>query len=223
MEANSKGLARRFPGWTGHPAGRRGLPSILALTVLLALAACATPSSRPRKSIYVGAGVAYGLEHFDLGDAEHDSGLDLRARDALGGDLRLGLRVHPQAELELQAQAYGAFEVEAPDGSASEVDLRALTCNLKLYDPLDWFPDLDSRWRPYLVLGLGTMQAELGDSPGLLRALDDTAAAGRAGVGLEAFVSGPFAWFAEASLLEPFGDLEGLTVVALSAGVQWRF
>mgnify|MGYP001186433137 CR=1 FL=1 len=198
-------------------------PGLVAL--LLTSLGCALPSNWERGSSYIGLGASHGIEHFDLDQAEEDSGFDLDARGAVGGEVRLGQRVTSQVELELQAQLYDAFEIDASDGSSSEVELRALTLNAKLYENLGerWFPDLSERVSPYLVLGLGTMQAELDDSSGSLRAFDDSAAVGRVGLGLDAFVSDMLVWFVEGSVLEPFGDLDGLTVFALTVGVQWRF
>jgi hypothetical protein len=213
MELRTKASAR---------SRREGL--VLA-ALLLASLGCATPSSWKRKPTYVGLGVAYGLEHFDLDEAEEDSGLDLSAHGAFGGEVRVGRRVHPLVELELRAQVHDAFEIDASDGTTTEVDLWATTFDVKLYESLSerWFPDLSERWFPYLVLGLGVMQAELDDTGGPLRAFDDAAAVGRAGLGLEAFVSDSLAWFVEGSVLEPFDDLDGLTVIALATGVRWRF
>ncbi|NOT29183.1 MAG: outer membrane beta-barrel protein [Planctomycetes bacterium] len=213
LEDGRDGRARRLP-WS------LGLAALLLTTL-----GCALPSNWERGSNYVGLGASYGIEHFDLDQAEEDSGFDLGARGAVGGEVRLGQRVTAQVELELQAQLYDAFEIDASDGSSSEVELRTLTLNAKLYENLSerWFPGLSERLCPYVVLGLGAMQAELDDSSSFLRAFDASAAVGRAGLGLEAFVSDAFVWFVEGSALEPFDDLDGLSFFALTTGVQWRF
>ena len=199
--------------------------SALSTALLLASLGCATPSNWKRKENNIGLGAVYGLEHFDLDEAEEDSGLGLSAHGALGGEVRVGRRVHPLVELELRAQTYDSFEIDASDGTTAAVDLRAVTLDVKLYENLTerWFPDLSERWLPYLVLGLGAMQAEVEDTGGFLRAFDDSAAVARAGLGLEAFISDALAWYVEGAVLEPSDDLDGLTVIALTAGVQWRF
>lgn len=196
-----------------------------AWSVLGLLSACGLPAGWQRPASHVGLGAVLAIEDLDLDDAEDDSGLDLEAEDAWGGELRLGRRVHRQVELELHGQAFDALEIDASDGSRAELDLWALTLDVKLYeDPRDrWLPELGPGCTPYLVLGLGGLWADLDDPAGFLGPLDSWAGVGRGGLGLELFVSESLAWFLEASLLEPFDDLDGLTLYALSTGLQWRF
>jgi hypothetical protein len=197
----------------------------LVMALLLAGLGCTTPANWKPAPNYVGLGAAFAFEHFDLDDAEEGSGLDLGADDALGGEVRVGRRVHPMLELELRAQAFDAFEIDASDGSSSEVDLWALTFDVKLHEnPSErWFPELGERCLPYLVLGLGTLQAELDDPTGFLGELDSSAGLARGGFGLEVFWTDSLAWYFEGSVLEPFNDLDGLTLLVLSVGLQWRF
>lgn len=199
-----------------------GLGAVLGL---LLAPGCATPSSWRPGASHVGLGVSHAFEFFDLDDAERDSGTTLDADGATGGEVRLGHRVLPRVELEFQGQYFEGFDIEADSGSSVTVDVESFGLAVKLYEDVHerWFPDLSERWSPYLTLGIAAVRARLDDPQGLLRGFEDSAVGGRAGLGLEAYVSRHVAWFVEGAVLEPFGNLGGLTLFTLTAGLQWRF
>ena len=167
-----------------------------------------------RTGPYVGIGVAYALESFDLGELESASGTGLKAANSLGFSARLGYRLHAHLAAELAFEYYDNVDLDAVGVKSAEVDAWLLTGNVKAYL-------LPGPLQPYALAGFGVLRADL---PDILPLGDKTEPMARFGGGLDLYVTEKVVFNAEAAYVLPTGeDLEDLPFIPLVFGLQYRF
>ena len=194
--------------------GRVGLAPWITSGLLVL--GCEAPGDWTPTGPYVGGGAVYGFQDFDLDEAEDDAGVDLDADGNVGADLRVGYRFNPIVAVELQGQWFDSFDIHATGLPDSEVDVWTVTLNGKFY------ADLFRRVKPYGLLGLGYMNGDL-HGQSFLEDFDDGDVVGRAGLGLDTYLSEKTIWYVEGVYVYPFDDLEGLNIFAVATGFQWSF
>ena len=179
----------------------RGFALLAGLMIVSAhgTARAVEPESEPdpdfgRTGLYLGLAGTYAVEGFDDSPFPVD--------DSLGLNLRLGYRPLPRLGLELQAEWAEGFHLK---GTGVDVETWTVTANYRAYFT-------DSRVQPYLLLGVGFMNAEaLGFST-----IDF---AGRVGGGVDIGVTDRIAVVLEVSYV----GASDLDYTSISWGLQYRF
>ena len=178
------------------------------LIFAIALIGTAQAESGPdyaREGGYVGGGVAFGFDNFDLpSSVDPDS--------AYGFDVWGGYRFHPNWSTELQLEYVNGFDI---DLWGFDVDAQPLTFtgNLKLYLSKE-------RFQPFLLTGIGLGWADLkGSGVGG----DDIGFAARFGGGFDLYLNESWAFQVNSSYVLQTGSLDGVDYISLLTGLQYRF
>ncbi len=240
------GFARRLP---------LSMSALLCGLALLALPhSVQADDSFSRPGFYIGVGGSYQLNVFEdeiedeIVDALEDDlpdfadlGLDLD--DSYGLNARVGYRLFSFLAIEAQYEWVSEYDVELTtnvsgvDAKLYSIEGHTFTANTRWFLPL-W------RFQPYLLLGGGISIADVDrgaiyDDPLFGPFLEDNgvevedgrkiSAAGRAGLGLDLYLTRSIVLNAEAgavvtTLSEPdLGDIDDLNYLSFSAGLQYRF
>jgi len=158
-----------------------------------------------RNGVYLGVAGTYAFENFDTPGS-------LDADDTLGLNARLGYRLHPYVSAELEFEWLEGFDLNV---AGAEVEAWALTANAKGHL-------MTGRIQPFLLVGLGIMQAEI-DGAGVFGDPKQEGFAARFGGGVDVYATENFVVSVGADYVLPTGDLDGLDYVALQWGFQYRF
>lgn len=219
-----------------RPTPRLRLPYALAAL----LAALSAPSLAigddvdwDRTGPYVGAGavggqfltasdayanqfVALGLETFDsVGNPDRND--DLEHDISPGFDLYAGYRIHRFLAAELEFEMLPGVEFDVNEGTLVEADTFAFTGALRAILPL-------GRFEPYVLGGVGVMEAKLDDSQDLGVIFKDGAdLLARVGGGFDFHIARCVALRFSAEWMIPRGDLHELDYVSIGGGLQYRF
>jgi len=221
------------------PAGssRRHTTRAVALGSLLAVCT-ALPASAgdfSRAGFYLGVGGSYTTDLYEneIEDAIAVPGVSVDVESTPGVNARAGLRFLKFLAVELQYEWLDEYDIDvsfAGLGGTLEVKQQTLTANLKIYPIPAW------RLQPYILAGVGFQRFELDGSVAgglFIASEDDTALAGRAGAGLDIYLTEHIVIFGEASVV--FTDLEiglpaaigsnvdNIFYVGGQAGLMWRF
>jgi hypothetical protein len=176
----------------------------LVVVVLVAFTACATenPSEFARPGPYLGiAGVAAGSNFKKFADDKLDDGVTTGGVHAL-----FGYKMWDRAAVEIAYEGGMTFE-----GDVVEVDVWNVMLQGKLLMG-------GERWQPYLLLGAGFGEAKT-DVP---RATVD-GFVGRAGGGLQYYITPTWALFAEGDYNAGAGDMDDFNYWTGKFGVMFRF
>jgi len=200
----------------GRVAGARppGAAPLVAVLCSL-LAGCQTFDEYIDAPAHVEAGpyagvVAGGVvEQYDL-----PSGFD--GETAWTAGLRGGWRFERHAAIELAYEEIFESDLDGPTGTIGEVSGRTIVVQGKGYL-------VDAPLQPYLLAGIGLIDAEVDDSLGAGLSEDDTATVYKLGGGLEAHSGEHLTFFIESAWTKPDGDLSDYEFVTILGGVNWRF
>jgi opacity protein-like surface antigen len=150
--------------------------------------------------------------------------LDIDVKSSFGINARGGYRFHRHLAAEIEAGWHSPFDIDFAFGESgvatAEVMPLVFTANMKGY----LFKD---RFQPYAVVGLGVMTARLKvkDIGGFDVSGSDwsTGFAARFGGGVDLYVTEHFVLNAEIRYVLPTGATEGLDMISLGWGLQYRF
>jgi opacity protein-like surface antigen len=173
-------------------------------------------STYARTGPYLGIAFAYGIENFDLSDVEDAFDTDIGTSDSLGLDVRAGYRLHPNFAVEGNFQYFDEFRFDVSGLDIAEGEAWSFTGNAKGYL-------LTDRFQPYGILGIGVLQAELGDTIGIGLSEEQAAFMARFGGGLDCYATENVIFNAEFSYVLPAGDLDAFQFIPLVFGIQYRF
>jgi opacity protein-like surface antigen len=165
--------------------GIRGrLAALAALAGLAAVFAASGASADDfdRSGFYLGVGGTYGIHLF--GSQVQDAlGNAVSVEDTGGVNARMGYRLASFLALEAQYEWMAGFDLTAPVvGDLATLSAHTATVNLKILLPF-W------RLQPYLLVGPGATYYRLEDRVLGAFATDQWNFAGRAAVGLDAYVT----------------------------------
>lgn len=200
----------------------------LALATLATAPAPAADEDFARRGLYVGLAGLRAFSDFDATATSTSSfgtttkvGLD--SGDSWGVEGRIGYRFHEHVAAEAQLQYYDEFGLDlhagAPinfNGHLATLDGVSGTGNVKFYP-------LNGRFQPYLLGGVGFLVLRTRDVLGVDVSDAEAAFAGRAGVGLDVYLTREFALYTEASALLPAGSLSAFRTIPVTFGGQYRF
>lgn len=175
-----------------------------------------------RPGMYVGAGVTYATDIFE-GQLEDAVGFPVDVDPSLGAHGVLGYRVLPFLAGEIQYEWVDEFSIAVSGVDSAALEAQALTGNLKLYLPL-W------RFQPYFLAGAGFARWKIEDKLGFGFSDDDISFAGRAGLGMDVYLTrnivvngGANVLLSNQSVALPMGDVDYLFYVSAGGGLQYRF
>ena len=175
-----------------------------------------------RSGFYLGAGVVGGI-YTEIDDEVEDEllalgySVDIDTDTAVGFEVYGGYRLHPNFALEAEFEMLPDTDIDLGGfGTFAELESWTLTANAKA------FP-LTGRVQPFLLLGLGVMDAELEDTVGLGASQSETDFAARFGGGLDFYITENVVFSAGVDYLLPTGDVEDVDYVSFGGGVQYRF
>lgn len=166
-----------------------------------------------RTGFLVGVAAAYVLEDFDTG---------LDVDNSRSASATIGYRVHRYVSIELRGEYLDDFDVRASDADdgAFDADLDGyfFVVGPKFYP-------LAGSIQPFIGFGLGAMRAEIDGIGRDGTAINDAAteAVVRFAGGVDVFVSENLVLNLEAAYASPGGDLEGIDLGTLGAGLTFRF
>lgn len=210
---------------------RAGALSALAFVLCFGSTA-ASAGDFSRLGVYLGVGGTYATDLYE--DEIEDSLNGVKANvDPTGGvNARLGVRFLKVLALEAQYEWLSPYDVSLRVSGFGklgtvEVEQHTLTGNLKLYLPI-W------RIQPYALAGIGLQRIDLNASGGLGGISDtETALAGRAGAGVEIYLSEHVVLYGEGAVVltdeklnvpSALGkDIDHIFYAAGQAGLMWRF
>jgi len=206
---------------------------VLGVALGASAASTAVADDFTRMGFYLGGGASYSTVLFEdrLEDAVPNLAVDIDPTP--GANARVGLRFLRFLAIEAQYEWLDPYDVDATylafRGSA-EIKQQTLTANLKLYPIPVW------RIQPYLLAGVGFQLFELdGNIAGGLVSLHekDTALAGRAGVGVDVYLTRNLVIYGEGSAVftdteihipAAFGsNVDNLFTAGGQVGLMWRF
>jgi opacity protein-like surface antigen len=210
-----------------------------ANTLLLGslLAVWAAPPARAgdfsRMGFYLGGGASYSTDLYEDNIEDAVFGLKVDIEPTPGANARVGLRFLEFLGVEAQYEWLDEYDVDVAylgfKGSA-EVKQQTLTANLKIYPIPFW------RIQPYILGGIGFQRFVFdGRIAGGLVTLEekDTALAGRAGAGLDVYITEHIVIYGEGSVVftdtkidipPAFGsDVDDIFTAGGQVGLMWRF
>lgn len=212
--------------------GNRSL-ACFAVILLAAGSAAADDDGFGRRGAYLGLG-ATGAVHLFEDDVKQETGGAVEVDNSAGLNARLGYRLLSWLALEAQYEWVSGFDfvaaqdlspVAAQGDTLAKLESHALTANLKLLLPI-W------RIHPYLIAGIGGVFYNIDDQTGLGLGGDESAFAGRVGVGGDVYITKNLLAFIEVSGLLSTLDITAPTASAnisevhyfsTQLGLQWRF
>lgn len=168
-----------------------------------------------RPGAYLGLSGVFALENFrDDAIDVLGSGTDFDESGGFSG--RLGWRANRHLAAEIQHEWIEGFDLQQFAGDHSEIRTWSTTANLKVYLATGLF-------QPYLVAGTGVTRGWVRNSPPGGVDFNEVEFVGRAGAGIDFYVTEALALNFEATYVAPTGDLNDFDRVALGWGVQYRF
>ena len=176
----------------------------LVVVVLVAFTACATedPSEFARPGPYLGVAVVGAGSNFkNFADNKLDDGVTTAGVQAL-----FGYKMWDRAAVEIAYEGGMTFE-----GDDTEVDVWNVMLQGKLLMG-------GERWQPYLLLGAGFGEASTNNP----RTSQD-GFVGRAGAGLQYYISPSFPLYLEVDYNAGAGDMDDYNYWAAKFGVMFRF
>jgi len=198
--------------------------ALLTFLVLLA-PGFASAQDYSRFGPYIGGGGSYTAALWE-DDLEDEIGVSVDGDDAWGANARLGLRIFSVLAVEAQYEWLDDYGVDVAGIHAVDIGSHALTGNLKLFLPL-W------RIQPYLLAGIGFAHVDLDDKLGLGISGSETALAGRAALGFDAYITEHIALYAEGGVLvvdqkidtgvPGADDVSPLVFTGAQVGLMFRF
>lgn len=189
---------------------------LVACAILLNISPGSAQSDYGRTGFFVGAGGGIALENFDLDEAETVSGVSIDVSNSAAINGRIGYRLHPYIAAEVLFEYYPEFELEAVGTTFAEADGFTFMLNAKGYP-------LDGQFQPYIVVGIGILDAELEDTLGAGLSEDETDFTARFGGGIDIYMTRSILINGEIAYYLPSGDLDEFDFLTIMAGIQYRF
>jgi opacity protein-like surface antigen len=193
--------------------------SIVIMSTSLSISPRASAQDYARSGFYVGAGVVGGSYTELEEEAEDVLPVSVDVDTAVGFEVYGGYRFHPNFAVEAEFEMLPETDIDASGfGDFAEIESWTLTGNVKV------FP-LTGRIQPFLLVGLGVMDAELEDTIGLGASEDETGFAARFGGGLDVYITENIAVSAGVDYVLPSGDdiLDEADYVSYGGGALIRF
>jgi len=169
-----------------------------------------------RNGFSVGAGVGYGFNQFDLDREEADIGQNITVENARAAEVRIGYRFHPNFGIDGVVQYYNDFEFDVSHNSVGNASGYAGTINLKGYL-------LRGPLQPYAFAGIGALNLTFHHNVNKIFDHNDTELLGRAGLGVDAYLTRNVVLYAEGAYNIPTDALRELDFISIAAGIQYRF
>lgn len=206
------------PAAAGQTAAKAGYAAGVAIVFAIAtpIAGTADPGGDyDRNGFYVGGGASLAFDRFES-DFEEALGSDVGVEDSFGANAQFGYRIHPRVSTEVEFEWLSGFEISESGTKVAEIETWTLTGNAKGHL-------LTGSVQPFVLAGLGIMNA-LGDDTEELGLPDwTTGVALRFGGGLDVYVSERFAMNLNLDYVLPTGDVKDLDYLSLGVGLQYRF
>jgi hypothetical protein len=158
-----------------------------------------------RNGVYVGVAGTYAFQNFQNGHSD--------AGDSLGLNARVGYRLHPRVSAELEFEWLEGF---SSDDRNTDIEAWALTANAKGYLTT-------GQIQPFLLAGLGVMQADAERSTIVRGASPAEAFVARLGGGVDVYATENFAISVGADYVLPTNALKDMDYVAVQWGFLYRF
>lgn len=205
---------------------------VLSLSFALAPAVFAEepPPDFARPGGYVALGGNYGLQDFG-----GPGGRKGRNGDGAGLDARLGRRVNKWFGVEFFFDWTTNFSVSAPAKVQTSFPVKPTNTKIQdietyLYGISGKFYPLHGRVQPYVVAGMGGLTSS-SNIPGSIAAANglssssqvDTGFIGRAGLGLDVYITENFVVEIEGTYVMPTGPVNDLWFALLGGNLQYRF
>ena len=208
-------------------------PAALTAAIILAVSAAAPalavepPEDFTRDGWYLTLQGVYAMEDFDDGEFEREIGavnVGVDHDDGWGGNLHAGYRFLQNFALELEFEYADAFESNVdPSGVNFGIKTRTWTFafNGKVYPftrltgPSGWL----ARIQPFVTAGTAWQWVDTyhgGD-------YTDGDFAGRAGGGLDVYITENFVWSSTAAYNFGTGDVKDFRYLSIGTGLQYRF
>jgi len=206
---------------------RKQLPIFLALSLGLLLSHAALAEEPPpdfgRPGGYVALGGNFGLQDFG-----GPGGRSSRNGDGGGLDARLGRRINKWVSLEFFFDWTTSFSVNSTIPNMT--DTKVLDVVTYLYGINTKFYALHGRFQPYVLAGMGgltsssSIPASIANVNGLSTSSEvDTGFIGRAGLGLDIYITKNFVVEIEGTYVMPTGPVDDLWFALLGGNLQYRF
>lgn len=193
---------------------------------LLAAPAAADESSFNPTGLYLGVGALFTQNSLVEDQVSQALPVDIHVDDSWGINGLLGYRFLPFLSTEIEYEHVGAFSVETAGSEVGAFQADVLTANLKASVPL-W------RLQPYLRVGAGVAWWDVKDELSLGLSGSTNGFAGRAGAGVDFFLTPRLVLNAGADVVvsdTPIhidvpgtGDIDYLAYASVGAGLQYRF
>ena len=140
---------------------------------------------------------------------------------ALGFELYLGYRLHPNFAVEAELEVIPEFDIDSdnPASAGTLAETEALTASVAAHLILPL-----GSWQPYVTAGIGVMNAEVKDTLSLGGVeKDETDLVGRFGGGLDFYFTEHIVGRVSIDYYIPGDKLHELDYVSYGAGIQYRF
>ena len=178
--------------------------TLLAVLLVVFIFNSKTEAEVREKGFYLGGGVAYAWENFDVGGFGFD--------DAWGLNTFAGYRLMRYFAVEGNFNWYDDFTLESFD-----VDVQIWTL---MFDVKAMYPIYNDKIVPYLRAGVGYMDKEA--SAGSIETSDSDAAINLGG-GLDFYVTGQFSLGLDAKYVWGTGDLEAIEYFVGTINAAFHF
>ena len=196
----------------------------VVLVALFSVPAWSQEEDFGRPGWFVGGGLNFAVEEFDVDQVENFSGERVDVSNSIGFEARGGYRLNRWVAFEGNWQYYSGFDIE--DRFGNEVlNLSAFSffANAKGYP-------LDGRFQPYGLFGMGVLRAEVTDDFGFNINESDAVFAVKVGGGIDVYFTEHLLGYFDVNYLIGTSDMNfggpadvGTNMVPMSWGVQWRF
>jgi len=188
------------------------MSQVVCLLVILALAPAVYAQDYARDGVALSIGGAFALEDFD------DAGLDFDNTGAAGA--AISYRFHPHFAVEGHFEHTFDFKADTFVGFGSanvDVNVWHLTANVQAFL-------LTGRFQPYIEAGYGYGSAQVSVDTPFGSGDDDTdGGMGRAGIGMDSYVTENFVVALEGIYNFGTGDMDDFNYWSLGGKLRWRF
>jgi len=174
-----------------------------------------------RSGLYMGVGGSFAMDmaaEDELKDILDALGLvsDVDMRDSFGLPGRLGWRFIPHFAAEVQIEYLFGFEAKILGQRLGEFEMLTATLNAKL-------PLTTRDVQPFVLVGVGALNANFEDTAAADLAGDDWGPALRGGGGLDLYITERVVVSVDATYVRPFANVADLDYLSVGFGVQYRF
>lgn len=200
--------------------------ALVVLTTVIGAGAQEPEEDFGRRGWFVGGGLNFAIEQFDVHRAEIFSGVPIDVSNSVGVDVRGGYRVNRWFAAEGNLQYYSGFDLEDAYDTYDWGDTQSFSffANAKGYP-------LAGRFQPYGLFGIGVQAASI--SRDYYRYYDsdtDATFAMKVGGGIDIYFTDHILGYFDVNYMFTASDLNfggptsiGTNIIPMSWGVQYRF